>query len=439
MISRGQSHAQKRASASTITPLKTENTVTAMPKTIPEATPEAAKTVFTKEEMLEDYDQLWDDLYAYYPYLPVLEESFDIHLEAFRQDNRQTLITRIKDVDGFAVLLTDTLYQMNNLGHLQFVTPDTYYTFYNLANDDIYEKYPDLFNLSQLYRDTFLNEQTEAAYQYLSNADGSPAEQDTTLSDLPGVITRYFPEYSTAYFYFATFDSPWLVPRDRNVITDYLASLEDRPVTNIIIDITGNRGGSGDYWTNNIVTPLLDGDYEADFYTYFKNSPIADETLTNLFERGFRPERIQDIPDSVHVPAFVQEYGFDSYVNEKISFPLDSDSQHSETAATTAKRWVLINNGSFSAADALAHFCKDSGWATLVGTNTAGDGIGTASIFTRLENTGLLIRMNIGIGANADGTMNAVVGTAPDIYSLKGETPLDTCLRMIGEEQGAGK
>ena len=33
------------------------------------------KTVFTKQELLEDYNQLWNDLGEYYPFFPVLEDE----------------------------------------------------------------------------------------------------------------------------------------------------------------------------------------------------------------------------------------------------------------------------------------------------------------------------------------------------------------------------
>ena len=34
----------------------------------------APKTEFTQEELLEDYDQLWEDLEANYPFFPVLTQ-----------------------------------------------------------------------------------------------------------------------------------------------------------------------------------------------------------------------------------------------------------------------------------------------------------------------------------------------------------------------------
>ena len=59
-----------------------------------------------------------------------------------------------------------------------------------------------------------------------------------------------------------------------------------------------------------------------------------------------------------------------------------------------------------------AMFSKHSGFATLVGRKTGGDGIGTDPVYIILPNS-------------------EEAGTKPDIISPEGESPLDTCLEEI--------
>jgi C-terminal processing protease CtpA/Prc len=79
-----------------------------------------------------------------------------------------------------------------------------------------------------------------------------------------------------------------------------------------------------------------------------------------------------------------------------------------------AKRWVIIDDSVYSSADSFSAFCKATGWATLVGQATHGDGQGTSAVLISLPNTGLLVRFS-GIAAETpDGTLNAVTGIIPD-------------------------
>lgn len=82
-----------------------------------------------------------------------------------------------------------------------------------------------------------------------------------------------------------------------------------------------------------------------------------------------------------------------------------------------AKRWVIIDGRVYSAADTFTAFCRETGWATVVGQTTHGDGQGVSPILFSLPNTGLLVRFS-GIAVESpDGNLNAMTGTKPDIWA----------------------
>ncbi len=95
------------------------------------------------------------------------------------------------------------------------------------------------------------------------------------------------------------------------------------------------------------------------------------------------------------------------------------------------KVWLLVSNQVYSAAEAFTVFCKDTGFATIVGTETGGDGIGIDPVYFMLPNSGLLIRYSPLFGLNPDGSSNEEYGSTPDIISPEGETALVTVLRAI--------
>lgn len=380
-----------------------------------------AKTEFTLEELLEDYDQLWEVLYESYPFLNVLEKR-NINVESLRLSQRVDLETRVSDIYGFVSLLNNLFYRMDYFAHLMLMDTQTYETYsrFSPSTPEDWE------GISDGYREYFqqrnaaiFNEQTRLTYQLLKQNNLFP------VTSYPQVETSYFPNEKAIYFRFSSF-AAFLLERDQNIIADTLATT-DEEIEHIIFDITGNKGGSPSYWENHIVSPF-GGDYESVIYAFLKETPVNRQYYfdTGLF--SFFP--VSDLPNSYPPPSFVEEMGLTHFYRYETRLP--GDDFTGKTITSHAKRWLLIDGGVYSAADLFAIFCKNTGWATVVGKTTLGDCVGGLDpAIVRLNNTGLLLRFTPACPANSDGTLNAEYGTTPDIYSKPGESPLQTCLRLI--------
>ncbi|MBQ9815667.1 MAG: hypothetical protein IJM53_08260, partial [Lachnospiraceae bacterium] len=98
------------------------------------------------------------------------------------------------------------------------------------------------------------------------------------------------------------------------------------------------------------------------------------------------------------------------------------------------KKWVLTSEKVYSSADKFVCFCKSTGWATIVGSSTSGDGLGSTPILVILPYSGLLVRFSCMAGENPDGGMNAAEGSYPDVICINGEWPLNRCLELINEQ-----
>ena len=98
------------------------------------------------------------------------------------------------------------------------------------------------------------------------------------------------------------------------------------------------------------------------------------------------------------------------------------------------KIWVLVDKNCYSATEALVCFCKETGFATLVGTNTGGSGKGAAPYYMALPYSGLIVAYETYLSFNLDGTCNGTSGTVPDIVSEEGRGALETCLMAINGE-----
>lgn len=378
---------------------------------------DAPKTEFTKEELLEDYDQLWKDLDENFMFFGVLAEK-GVDIEAFREAYRDTLIERVEDLEGFTVLLRNMFRDLSGLAdrgilaHLSLVEPYVY---------DIYTKDSYAWIYGQEPWNTLIhNPQTEAVYEKLNVSEGSVT---TTKLSLPEVETAYFEDLKAVYFHFKTFDAN-VIERDRNLLAKYM--LQYPEAEHVIIDITGNGGGSTEYWENNIVAPF-GGKYEFDDYFFLKKTPLTEQFLFSNDSVELCP--LSEFPEEYEIPSFAKETGMDYFWNDHSIFSFEDYEEM--TVSDDVHRWILIDDGVYSAADSFTAFCWKTGWATLIGKKTSGSGEGPEPFPITLENTGLLVRFDTVTSANREGEMNVISGTTPDIKCKKGESPLETCLNLL--------
>jgi C-terminal processing protease CtpA/Prc len=93
--------------------------------------------------------------------------------------------------------------------------------------------------------------------------------------------------------------------------------------------------------------------------------------------------------------------------------------------------YLLVNSNVYSASEGFAMFCKATGFATLVGSNTGGDGGMLTIRQFDLANTGLLISFSTTFSLNPDGSSNTEFGSIPDVYIGENQTELEACLALI--------
>ena len=214
--------------------------------------------------------------------------------------------------------------------------------------------------------------------------------------------------------------NPYAQERDENIIADWLAQVPD--VEHIIIDMTGNPGGSSLYWENVIVRPF-GGSWTGSYRIFYQESPI---------NRQYYGEKDLLPISQIQLPPFAQQ--LEAALYETVQWNVDYG-QSSLEKGTGAKRWVLTNGG-YSAAESFAGFCKLTGWATLVGKPTDGDGLGGNPLLLTLKNTGLLVYFTTAMAENPDGTLNAQQGIMPDhvLRPKDDRNPLELCQDLIREK-----
>lgn len=374
------------------------------------------KLDFTKEELLADYDYMWEVLEENYLFFDILADR-DIDIESLKQNTRQQIADCDMDLDEFIAALESLFRHMQCFAHLGLLQTDAY--------EGMYEYYCNTMAEDEslgAWRTSLENPQTQAVYAYMKEKE--PAD-DVMKEDADLPQASYDAARKAVIFQIPTFNH-MLIERDKNFFIDYLESLEGTEVKHIIFDITGNGGGSDYYWMENIVAPF-GGSYECVFYVYLKDTPLIREYF---LEGQTEAMPLSDLPADHVLPSFAEDLELTHFI--KMPWTESNDAIFGEEILE-AKRWVLVDEKVYSAADKFSAFCKATGWATLVGKRTLGDGIGYTPIMEALPNTGLLIRFSGEAGESEDGLLNTAVGTAPDYYTdiKKFEDPLTACKRLL--------
>ena len=93
--------------------------------------------------------------------------------------------------------------------------------------------------------------------------------------------------------------------------------------------------------------------------------------------------------------------------------------------------WLITGQSVYSSSEAFAVFCRETGFATLVGQRTGGSNSGGAILY-ELPASHLLIQFDVEYCLNGDGSCNMEMGTAPDIES---DEPLQTVLDIIADKR----
>ncbi len=193
------------------------------------------------------------------------------------------------------------------------------------------------------------------------------------------------------------------IKKDKPEIENFLSNIKG--CNTLIINIHDNGGGSEEYWQNNIVARLIQTPINYLMYPIIKDG----EMNRRFYPQYFEKERILQKGDALQ--RIPQEL-----LNEKYYIKEEQDTiTPNNPVDFQGKIYLLVSEKVFSTSEHFAQFCKTTGWATIAGERTGGDGIGSDPIIVRLPESGILLCYPALIGVNHDGALNFEERTNPDI------------------------
>lgn len=409
----------------------------------------------TNAQMLEDYDYLNQLIIENYPYIGVAKRKYGADWAKNYEEGRK----RVEKCGSDAAFYVEVLKLVNSMkgaGHLSMFNPSRI-----LAEQDYYRELQSTGSQEDLeYERVWMEDmlspavsRSAAAWDAMVTpliteaiAEISPPSQDGEEDTEANVKTRILEEGKTAYVSIASFDMN-AYEEDKQTLFAFYEQVAD--YDNLIIDITENGGGGMGYYYDLIVAPNIEQPVYWLDYVFAKDGPnnrrYSPDIEEQLLSVDATAEEIQkEVKESL--PAEMLDAAKPLLDNLGIPPKMNRDDLKDLDFYTPSlnmiepmgggklfkgRIWVLVSGNVYSSSESFASFCKDTGFATLVGTRTGGDGIGSTPLFFVLPNSGMLGRYSMMYGTTRDGTGSEEFGTEPDFVSAGGETPLDTCLAAI--------
>ena len=379
----------------------------------PKSIHELQKLDLSQKEKDEDYEFFWGFIKEGFPFTEVLERN-GVDLEKIKEEWQP----KLKDIETKSQYLTfygelcAEITQNKPVGHLHPID----YRYYN----KVYKTYYPCVN-----KDGTENELIKDFY----SAQPSGAWVRTIWNDvqrIEGITTYIVEEGKIACLRIDSFSITDQEKRKKflNDVKVFLEKTKDHK--HLIIDITRNGGGDRYFWM--YITGLLLKDNAA-FYRYglYTENKYTKELLEYIFKIGNIEIINKDKIPNVKNTNTAHKNG--CKIRETIK-KVDGITN----SIDERKIWLLVSSKSHSAADQFAGFCRQTGFATVVGENTAGAGMSViAPLPIPLPKSGALILFDSTYALNTEGMSNTEFGTAPDIHVKDGQVPMQACMEAIRE------
>lgn len=385
----------------------------------PPAVPASVGTAhaeLTVEEKLEDFEYLFRIVSESFPYFWVNQRVYGEDWLGIKEAMRKAIGDTSNDEEFFMVLNT-IIGKLHN-GHSDVLTVKRYRSMLRT-----YEP------MGQVYS-TWMQvmKQPRVLARYGAASDGSdPAPGQTNESFQSCYRTDVIEPGKAALLQVSRFGGE-CVQKDRDGIYDFLKQVKD--YTAILIDIRGNGGGTDQYWSQNLIPPLTNQTLTTKNYLLFRGGEYE---VPFVKSKGLNLQDLKSVPPS-------DRSGFPPEAEEhfRYAYPIIKTIKPDRPVGFRGKIFLLVDRGVYSSSESFAAFSKASGWATLIGERTGGDGIGIDPLLFSLPNSGYVIRIPSDMGLNADGSSNDEKKTEPDIAvnplrgaTYAGDAAVQAALKLI--------
>ncbi|MCL2574488.1 MAG: S41 family peptidase [Defluviitaleaceae bacterium] len=389
----------------------------------------------TRGEYLADLDYLYDTLVANFPFFGVIYRRHGVDMHTIYQQTRH-------HIETFSDITSD--HQFANLINTHFINHVRGAGHFNMLSGDFLllhiQSFSNQIALGCNRFTYFLQEMdnpTTRALHSLTDDDFAPPVQGedsfvfATTSN--NIEARIIEEGRIAYVNILQMNHATM-GLDHEKLLAFYRDIAD--FDHLIIDIRQNGGGDSRFFPELVIAPNISEPLEYYFYMFMMDGEHNRRLLAPWFENWWEDDAEYPIFAPIHEDLLEQLI----YLHPEDAAMLDSywtwrgavyPSQNE--AIFGGKVWLLTSGTNFSSSEMAAAITKQTGFATLVGHTTGGDGIGINPLVVALPNTGIVVRYSSVYGTDPLGRNNQEFGTQPHHFNMAGMDALQTTLALIEE------
>ena len=182
------------------------------------------------------------------------------------------------------------------------------------------------------------------------------------------------------------------------------------PFEAIVIDIRGNGGGSDMAWMG-LTRCITAGPLSGTSHALMKSGEYMRRFFANL-PTVTRQQLVESLPEGSarNLPPELQSAAYRDPIRLTYAIGPSPDSISFEGPI-----YLLVDDVVYSSAESFALHCKTTGWATIVGGFTGGDGGGTGPLPLVLPNSGLTLRFPAAMALGPSGKADEEEHVIPDV------------------------
>jgi hypothetical protein len=372
------------------------------------------KNQLSKEQKVNDFTYAYEVLKENYPFFGLCTRQYGIDWLA-RKKNFISMIEGTSNDSAFIFTLKDIFDDLND-GHVNFNAT-------RFGNEGYYKTYKKLAAENSHYNrwvEIFENPSSQAEYWsgFLKKSEKKPIQNKVKIKrEVSNYSDTLLNKGEIAIMAILSFNYN-KIEKDKAEIEDFLNKTGESKY--LVIDIQENSGGAEKYWKENIVERLI-----TDTLIYTSNPVIKDGSVNRHFYEKFFDQAIllsktgalQNVPDELLREKFYTQINRDTLA-PKAPFSFKG------------KIILLVSKKVFSSSEGFAQFCKTTGWATVAGERTGGDGIGSDPSLILLPESGIIMSFPSLVGLNHNGSLNSEEKTTPDI-EISGANPQERVQNLI--------
>lgn len=351
----------------------------------------------TQNEKIDDFEYMYTILKENYPYFKVNKRLNGIDWLSKKNEYISKIKATANDEDYFNAL-QNILSDLKN-GHVAVMNKNFYYYAKNVFESNG--------KLTEAWLKQLNNPKAEARYSSMPDkGNKSPLNANSPTPN--NVTLRILKSKEAAYISIGSFNT-LNVEGDMKIIKPFLQEVKNYKT--LVIDIRGNGGGDSRYWSDNIVPMLINKPIDDTQYVAYRGGSFTEEFIKS--KNGFGYEKLKPISNISkenlkELPPELEK-DFKYYKKDTIHY------EPKNSIGFNGKIYLLVDGSVFSSSEAFAVFAKSTGFATLVGETTGGDGIGDDPAICVLPNSGYAFTFSKQMGLTSDGTCNFEHKTEPDI------------------------